>query len=426
MSSVIARKIFDTALKSVLPQNFMSTRCSLDGDTLYINGEKYDLNRYKNIYVFGSGKASYAMAQEIEKILGDKIYKGLVISPYDKGELKHIDVKVGSHPIPDESSIEATKALVEMMGECDEDDLYIYLLSGGSSALLELPMEPVTLAELQDATKLMLSNNIKIQYINTLRKHISSVKGGRLAQKCKAKGVVLVISDIINNPLDAIGSAPLYCDSTTFEDVKDVLEEKELLDKMPKSIQKMIQQGLEGAIEDTPKEVSDKVFHYILASNIHAQLSAKEYALSLGLSVELVEKPMHGEVNEMVEKFLKTTVESKKDCIIFGGECTVDLNGDGKGGRNQHATLLMLKKLRELNLDYTFLSASTDGVDGNSTAAGAVVDSKTDIKQLDIDKYIDSFDSYNFFRQTDSLILTGSTGTNVIDLVIIIKGDIDV
>jgi glycerate-2-kinase len=135
---------------------------------------------------------------------------------------------------------------------------------------------------------------------------------------------------------------------------------------------------------------------------------------------------MHGEVNEMVEKMLEVVRSSDKDCVIYGGECTVDLNGDGKGGRNQHACLLMLKKLRELKLDYTFLSASTDGVDGNSNAAGAVVDKHTDFSNLDIDRYIKNFDSYNFFKQTNSLIITGATGTNVIDLAIIIKGDIDV
>lgn len=425
MSKESARKIFDAALSSVLPENFMKNSCSLNGDIFSINGEKYNLKDYKKLYIFGSGKASYAMAKECENLLKDKIYKGMVISQYDNNELQKIDVKIGSHPIPDQRTLDSTKALVEMMHECSEDDLYIYLLSGGSSALLELPIETVGLDELQDATKLMLSNNIKIQYINMLRKHISSVKGGRLAQKCLAKGIVLVVSDVIDNPLDGIGSAPLYADESSFEDVKKILEEKKLFEKMPLSIQNLIQKGIDKIIEDTPKQPLKRVSHYIVASNIHAQQSAMECAKNLGLNVELSKKQMHGEVNQMVDKIFEYAKKSTKECIIFGGECTVELRGNGKGGRNQHATLLMLKKLREEHLNYTFLSASTDGIDGNSDAAGAVVDLNSDFSKLDIDEYIDNFDSYNFFKQTDSLITTGPTGTNVIDLAIILKGEVN-
>ncbi len=426
MSSNLARKIFDAALKSVLPENFMSKSCSLDKNSLIVNDSTYNLDQYKNIYIFGSGKASYTMAKEIEGILKDKIHKGLVISPYDGGELQKIDVKVGSHPIPDKNSIDATKALLDMMAECHEDDLYIFLLSGGSSALMELPIEPITIDELQVATRLMLHEDMKIDDINVVRKHLSEIKGGRLAQKCLASGVVLVISDIIDNSLESIGSAPLYADSSTFEDTLNILQRKELFFKMPESVQNVIKSGIDKKLKESPKEVSKTVSHHIVASNELAKKSAREYALGMGLSVELVKEHMQGEVSKMVEKFIETAKTSQKECIIFGGECTVDLQGNGMGGRNQHAVLLMLKKLREYNLDYTFLSASTDGVDGNSDAAGAVVDSKTDISTLDIDSYIKNFDSYNFFRQTNSLITTGKTGTNVIDLAIIIKGEIDV
>jgi len=426
MSKELALEIFDAALSSVLPENFMAKCCSLDTDMLSVNGYIYDLKKYKNIYVFGSGKASYAMAKEIETILKDKIYKGLVISPYDKGELKKIDVKIGSHPIPDNNSIDATKALLRMMKECDEDDLYIFLLSGGSSALMELPIEPITISELQESTRLMLREDMKIDDINIVRKHLSSIKGGRLAQKCKASGVVLVISDIIDNSLESIGSAPLYADSSTFDDALNILQSRGLFIKMPQSVKDVIKNGVAKQIEDTPKTTSKKVLHHILSSNSLAKQSAKEYALGKGLSVELVSKHMQGEVSQMVQRYIDSAKASQKDCIIFGGECTVDLQGDGKGGRNQHAALLMLKRIADESLDYTFLSASTDGVDGNSDAAGAVVDSKTEFTHIDIDSYINNYDSYNFFKQTGSLIITGKTGTNVIDLAIIIKGEINV
>jgi glycerate-2-kinase len=420
----MAKNIFQTALDSVLSKNFMHRSCVLDSDTLSINNNRYELRDFKNLYIFGSGKASYSMAQEMESILGERIYKGLIISPYDKGELKHIDVRTGSHPIPSQDSIEATKALLEMMRGCDEDDLYIFLLSGGSSALMELPIEPISIDELSSATKLMLGEDMCIDEINVVRKHLSQIKGGKLAQQCKAKGIVLVISDVVGDPLESIASAPLYCDSSSYADAHNLLESKSIFEKLSASIQNTILDGMDQRLQETPKSALDRVEHYILASNHLAKKSAADYAKSIGLSVELVQKPMQGEVTYMVEEMLNMAQHSSKECLIFGGECTVDLDGDGIGGRNQHSVILMLKRLRELGLDYTYLCASTDGVDGNSDAAGAVIDAQTDTKG--IESYIKHFDSYNFFKKNGSLIETGPTGTNVTDLAIILKGVKDV
>jgi hydroxypyruvate reductase/glycerate 2-kinase len=422
MSKEIARKIYDAALESVLPENFMREKCSLDGDVLSVDASKYDLSLYKNIYVFGSGKAAYTMAKEIERLIVNKIHKGLIISPFDEHELEKIRVKIGAHPIPDNNSIEATKALLKMMSECTKDDLYIFLLSGGSSALMELLIQPISIDELQVATKLMLSEDLKIQDINTVRKHLSAIKGGALAKKCKARGVVLVLSDVIDDSLESIGSAPLYMDNSSFEDAQKILKDKNLLLKMPKSIQKVIKDGVDKKIKDTAKKPLERVSHHILASNELAKQSAKTSASELGLSVELVCESMQGEVTQMLEKILRITDASKKNCIILGGECTVDLNGAGQGGRNQHLALLILKKILDKNLNITFLSASTDGVDGNSDATGAVVDAQCKASLSEIQRYITNFDSYSFFKQTDCLIVKGKTGTNVMDIVIILKG----
>lgn len=401
----------------------MSQYCYLEKEILHVQDKIYDLSEYKNLYVFGSGKASYAMAVEIEKILKDTIYKGLIVAPYDNAELSKIEVKIGSHPIPTQKSIDSAKALLEMMQACEEDDLYIFLLSGGSSALIEIPIEPITLEELQETTSLMLRNNLEIHEINAIRKHLSMIKGGRLAASCRATGIVLVISDITDNALDAIGSAPLYADKSSFEDVKNILDSKDLYFHMPSSVQEVIQKGLKGEIEESPFEPLQRVSHHIIASNAHAIKAAGIQANILGLTLQVIKEPMRGEVRQMAAKIVEIVEASTKECIILGGECTVTLEGSGEGGRNQHLALLMLKEICLQDLDITFLACSTDGIDGNSDAAGAIVDREScqKAKKLDMQKYINNFDSYNFFKQINDLVITGATGTNVIDLAIIIR-----
>ncbi|MFT5661209.1 MAG: glycerate 2-kinase [Sulfurimonas sp.] len=419
----LALSIFSKALESSLPKNFMHKHCQLVGDILFFKDTRYDLSKYKNLYIFGSGKAAYTMAKEAENILEDKIYKGLIVSPYDEGKLQNIEVLLGSHPIPSQLSIDAATALSEMMSECNENDLYIYLLSGGSSSLMELPISPIDLSELQETTSLMLRNNLEIHEINCVRKHLSMLKGGRLAQMCKAKGIVLVVSDIIDDDLQSIGSAPLYADKSTFIEAKEILQAKNIFEKMPISVQTVLQKGVDAEIEESPSVPLERVKHIIIASNKQAIEQATFTAKSKGLSVKKINEPMQGEVGDMVNKIFKILHACEEECIIFGGECTVDLQGNGKGGRNQHAALLALKKIQAQALNVTFLSAGTDGIDGNSDAAGAVVSGYSYQSNLKIDDYLKNFDSYNYLKQSDSLIITGPSGTNVIDIAILIKGE---
>lgn len=422
-NKTIAIDIFKDALEASLPKNFISKYCKLDDAVLSVAEDKYDLNAYKNIYVFGSGKAAFTMAKEIEKLLGEKIHKGLIVAPKTQEKLKYIEVCEGSHPIPDEKSFSATKKLLEMMQECESDDFYIYLLSGGSSSLTELPVEPIDLADFQTATKLMLHNGLEIQEINSVRKHISQVKGGRLAHSCRASGVVLVISDIIGDDLYSIGSAPMYADKSSYAQAKEILECKNILTLMPQSIQEVLQKGVNGLIKETPKEPKKSVKHYMIASNRQALNAAAKSAEAKGFTTRVIQEPMQGNVNAMLELFLEVIDKYDEECILFGGECTVNVTGDGQGGRNQHMSALMLQKICEKDLNICFLSAGTDGIDGNSDAAGAVA-TNAECSQVDaqmIQKHIERFDSYNLFKQTDGLIITGPSGTNVIDIAIIIK-----
>jgi glycerate 2-kinase len=424
-SKTVAKKIFTDAVEASLPKNFISEYCRLEKDMLYIGSDVYDLSKYKNLYVFGSGKAAFTMAQEMEKLLEEKIYKGLVVAPKTEEKLRFIELCEGSHPIPSEKSLDGAKKLLEMMQESTTDDLFIYLLSGGSSALIELPIEPIRLEEFQKSTQLMLHNALEIHEINVVRKHISQVKGGRLADVCSSRGIVLVLSDIIDDDLYSIGSAPLYADESTYYDAKEILQKKGIFHHMPQTVQDLINKGVDGGIQETPKTPKERIKHYLVASNSLALNAAALSAKRHGLSVKIVDEPMQGDVKEMVAKILQSIKKFEEKCILFGGECTVKVEGSGQGGRNQHAVALMLQEMYAQNLDICFLSAGTDGIDGNSDAAGAVV-SKEDFLTIDekkLSKHIINFDSYNYFRNSESLVIIGPSGTNVIDIAIIIKGE---
>ena len=418
----IAREIFNDALEASKAHKFMQA-VRLENETLKIFEDSYDLSRYKNIYIFGSGKAAESMACEIEKILGDKIHKGIVVTSQKKNELKFIKVLEGTHPLPTQKSLDAAQELIDAMNSCENEDLFIYLLSGGSSAIIELPIDSVSLQDLQETTRLMLHNALDIHEMNVIRKHLSQVKGGRLVEKVQADGIILVLSDIVDNDLYSIGSAPTYCDRSTFEEALDILEAKEIFEKIPLSVQNVLKAGKAGQILETPKEVKSSLKHYVVASNMQALQAAKKSASVKGLDVELIDIPLDDTVENVVEEIYSKIVSSSAQCILFGGECTVKVQGNGKGGRNQHLVALLMQKMDETKLDVCFLSAATDGIDGNSDAAGACVDYRDfeSIHFSDLHQSIVDFDTNSFFDQNGFLIHTGATGTNVIDLVIIIK-----
>lgn len=426
-NKIIATQIYNDALEASLPKNFMHEYCKLENDTLSIGQDKYDLNRYENLYIFGSGKAAFTMAYEMELILGSKINGGLIVCPFTNEKLQYIDVKEGSHPLPSQKSVNSATELLESMNCCSEEDLYIYLLSGGSSALVEIPEETISLEDIQITTDVMLRSGLEITQMNSVRKHLSQIKGGRLVESCKASGAVLVISDIIGNDLYSIGSAPTYADKSTYDEAKKILVEKKIFSSLPIAVQDVFNRGSMGLLRETPKTPKPNIKHYVIASNQHAISAASKSARLLGLDVKEITEPMSGDVEAMVAYMKSILKYSPQECIIFGGECTVNVTGSGEGGRNQHAALLMLKSICLDEKEICFLSAGTDGIDGNSNAAGAVVDKKSCKKaqelDLNIDTYLKSFDSHNFFRQTDDLVITGVSGTNVIDIAIILQTD---
>ena len=417
-------KMFDAAIAAVLPENVINHSVNLDKNILTVLEKQYNLENYKNIYLCGSGKASFAMAQEIENILGNIITSGVVVSPIQGAKLKFSSHYHSTHPIPTQKSVDASMVMLAELEKMSSEDLLIYCLSGGSSALLELPFTGITLEEFSKTTKILLENGFAINEINAVRKHLSLVKGGRLATSTKAEIIVLVISDVIGDDLESIASAPFYFDATTFDDVYKLLKETNVYVKLPLSVQSVMKSGLSGDIEETLKELKSNVHHVIISNNLSALKASAGCANDLGYEVKIVEQSVDGDVEDAAIEFVKSAKKLKKNQVLIqGGECTVNVIGSGIGGRNQHFALIAL---RELDENITILSAGTDGIDGNSDDAGAVIslDTKNSANNinLSINEYINNFNSNSFFKRVNSLISVGYTGTNVMDIMIAIRG----
>jgi hydroxypyruvate reductase/glycerate 2-kinase len=397
----VIKEIFEAGVEAVKPHNLIQHNAFLKTVTAH------------KIHLFGSGKASILMAKEMEKLFKENIVGGFIVAPFST-KLEHVEVFESSHPIPSQKSIDASLKMIEKFQDLKEDDLFIYLLSGGTSALLELPLDEITLEEIIETNRLLLENGVPIEEINIVRKHLSQIKGGRLASFTKAKGVVLVISDVIGDDLESIGSAPLYLDSSTYKDAQGVLHKYKIFDKIPIDVQNT----LEKALVESPKTLAENVEHIIIGSNKIALTYAKQKAEKLGLSCGIVSDSLQGDVKVVAKEIVETLLNSDKECLLFGGEPTVDVVGEGKGGRNQELCLHVLKLIKDYP-NITFLSGGSDGIDGNSDAAGGVVDSSS--YHDDIEEFLQNSDSYHYLKRNDDLLMIGATGTNVMDVMIIIK-----
>ena len=433
----IALNCILTALNAVNPKKAVFNNVKLRENLLVIGRYKFDLTEYRNIYVLGGGKASGLMAEAIEEILGDKITSGVinVLKGTEKMvKTKKIKINGATHPIPGEEGVNSTKAMLEIARKAGKDDLIIALISGGGSALMPCPADPVTLEDKKIVTNLLLKCGATINEINVVRKHLSEFKGGQLAKTAyPATLVSLIISDVVGDPLDIIASGPTVPDSSTFQDAYNVLKKYNLLNKIPENIKKRIQLGLSGKIEETPKP-GDKIFrnvhNILIASNRTACIAAVKKARELGINSMLLSTYIEGEarhVGAVLAGLAKEihnydTPVKKPAVIVCGGETTVTVVGNGKGGRNQELALGSALKISGLN-GIVIASVGTDGKDGTSDAAGAIVDGQT-LKRaqklgLDATKYLADNNSYMFFKKLGDAIFTGTTGTNVNDLIII-------
>ncbi len=367
-------------------------------------------------FLLAMGKASVESARSILGQITCEDY--FVLTPYEDPK-QSIKIHLGSHPIPGEGSYQSTRQLVEWLRKLPGQGSLLVILSGGTSALCVLPLPTLNLSAKMIVNDLLIRSGATIQEINAVRKHLSGVKGGQLAKyAANLESAVLVISDVIGDDLSSIGSGPFYPDPTTFLDAKNVLKKYDLWTLIPDDVRETLEQGVAGSIPETPKPGSTHPDHRIVASNDIARKAAAERAGALGYSVRYFEKPFQEDVGKAADEILMEINRSPGGAaLIFGGEVTVRLKGNGLGGRNQHLALIMTEKLN--GRDAQFGAVGTDGVDGNSIAAGAWTDGLTLQKGSGIEslqKAISNCDSYNYFRAIEQNIVTGPTGTNVMDL----------
>lgn len=437
------RQITGHALEAVNPATAIKNALLRDCNSLVVKkcGRQervFDLGRFNRIFVVGAGKATSTMAKALEDILSDRLTEGIIIVKYGYTQrLRRIKVIEGAHPIPDGEGANGAREVVRLLHGADEKTLVICLISGGGSALLPLPAGDIKLIDKIKVTKLLLECGADIVEINSVRKHLSLIKGGQLARAAYPATVCsLIISDVIGDRLDTIASGPTVPDETTFEDASRVFDKYNLWHKIPNTVSDRVKSGLSGRIDDTPKSgdmTFDKVYNYIIASNIQALMAARTKAKSLGFNAFILSSTVQGETREIarmhasIAREIRTTGNPLHPpaCVISGGETTVTVRGRGKGGRNQEFALAAAVDIDGLK-DTVILSVGSDGIDGPTDAAGGMVDggSLKRAKRLGLAplEYLDNNDSYNFLKKIDSLIITGPTNTNVMDIRLILVG----
>jgi glycerate-2-kinase len=431
----VAEELYLAAVRSVTPHFLIPSVLSLEGDVLKAGSLSFNTANLKNIYVIGAGKASAAMAVKVEQILGERIKEGNIIVKYGHScTLKRITVTEAGHPVPDLNGFNATRSILDIAAIAGEGDLVICLISGGGSALLaDFPggSSPEEVIRLND---LLVKCGADISEINSVRKHVSAVKGGQLARAVYPATLLnLMLSDVPGDPVDVIASGPTVPDPTTFIQAMGVIEKYRLKDQLPGNILRHINNGISGLVPETSKPgdpVFGKVFNLLIGTNRLALESASGKAVLYKMNSRILDTKLQGDVASVADLIVGTALRFKADekevkplCLLFGGEPTVKMTGKGLGGRNQHLALIVSTLLKN-NSGITFLSAGTDGNDGPTDAAGAVVDCDTFNKAISEniipEEYIEAFDSYNFFVKAGGHIFTGPTMTNVMDVMIMI------
>jgi glycerate 2-kinase len=433
-----ARGIFDGAVRAVDPAEAIRRHLVRDGERLVIGGERVDLGAVREIVVVGLGKAAAPMAAAVEEILGARITRGVVVTKYGHVQpTRVVRIHEAAHPVPDDAGMAGARAVLDHVKGLDSGDLVLVLISGGGSALTPAPVDGVTLAEKQSLTKALLACGADIREMNTVRKHISRLKGGQLARAAApARVFSLVLSDIVGDPLDAIASGPTVPDPTRYADALAILDKYRMREEIPSSIRNHLEAGAAGKISETPKPddpLFGRVKSIMVASNIQALEAARAEAQRLGFQALILSSFIEGETREIARMHAALALEVRTSghparppvCLITGGETTVTLRGKGKGGRNQEFALASALDIAGLP-DVVVFSAGTDGTDGPTDAAGALADGDTVKRALGLGltprAALDGNDAYPFFERLGDLVITGPTRTNVMDVRLVLVG----
>jgi len=393
-----------------------------------------DLSRFRNIYVVGAGKAGSSMALAAERVLGRRINAGLVnVKDGHVVKTRRIELNECGHPVPDQRGVSGALRIAQIAAQAQKNDLVLCLISGGASALLPLPAAPITLEEKQETTRLLLASGADIHEFNAVRKHISAIKGGQLARLAAPATVeALLLSDVIGDDPGVIGSGPAAPDASTFGEALAILEEHGIRERVPASVRERLEQGARGEIAETPKPgnaVFRRARNHVIGSNRLALDAAARCARRMGYRTLVLSSEVQGETREIARMHAAIAREianasrplKPPACIITGGETTVTLRGDGLGGRNQEFALAAAIGIAGLRNALVF-SAGTDGTDGPTDAAGAMVDGDTLRRNPGARRFLDRNDSYHYFQPLGDLVVTGPTNTNVMDVRLVLVG----
>lgn len=431
-----ALRIFRAALDASNPGRAILHHVRISGRFLIAGGRRYNLETFQRVFVIGAGKAGAAMGRTVERLLGSRIEAGLINVKYGHlAKLRRIELNECGHPIPDEAGVQGAERIARIAEGAAAEDLVICLISGGASALLPAPAPPVTLEEKRATTQLLLASGATIHEINAVRKHISWLKGGQLARLAyPATVLTLLLSDVIGDDLDVIGSGPTAPDASTFASALAVLDKYGLADRVPASVTERLRRGARGELAETPKPV-DPLFrgvrNLIVGSGALAIQAAAAKARELGLRPLVLSTSIEGETREVArvhaaiarEVIARGRPARPPLCLISGGETTVTLRGGGLGGRNQEFVLAAAMELAGAP-NVVILSGGTDGTDGPTDAAGAIADGRTVSRAraagMEAARFLADNNSYHFFEPLGDLLITGPTNTNVMDVRLIL------
>jgi hydroxypyruvate reductase len=429
------RSLFRTAIDAVDPAKLIQRAVQRNAHQLRVRlkQQEFFLPLPEQAFIIGAGKGAGLLAQGLETLLAERISGGVVVLPHgQRVALDRVGTVYGEHPLPGPGSLAAAEQLALALQKRKETDLVCFCLTGGASSLLVSPTPGLTLHDKLAVNKMLLACGADISEVNTVRKHLSQVKGGGLARWVFPSSLVsFILSDVVGDDLSTIGSGPTVPDSTTFNDAWRVLERFNLLDDIPCAVQQHLRRGVEGSQQETPKPgdpIFTNVTNILIGSNRLALEATAEAASSVGFLPQIQEAPLRGDTTEAALRFAEAIKTQRgkitqPTCFLAGGETTVQVTGTGKGGRNQEFALVVAQALANES-GWTLLSAGTDGIDGPTDAAGAFVDGRTINKAerhgLNARQVLDNHDSYHFFAALGDLFSPGPTGTNVMDIKIVL------
>jgi hydroxypyruvate reductase len=439
MSDPLLIALFDAAVRAARGADLLIAHSKVEANTWRYSGPGGAVDvplpqpGRGRVLVTGAGKAAASLAQGLEAVLGERIDSGVVLVKHGHGlPLKRVTVLEGGHPVPDAAGLAGTRQLMQSVEGASENDTLFFVLTGGASALLIEPAPGLSFTDVQTANRLLVNGGAQIDEINAVRKHLSAVTGGRLRQRARCKAFcTLAISDVIGESPAAIGSGPSVADPSTFQECIAVVDRYRLRDALPRAVVEHLERGVAGLVAETPKETSgifrDSQYRIVASNRISIDAAART-ARERGCRVEILTTEMQGHTHEAAHQFaaaLRQAASVRRDdasiVLLAGGETTLAVEGNGKGGRNQEFALVAALDLQGLD-NVALLSAGSDGTDGPTDAAGAFVDGSTVThareRGLDANDFLRRHDSYPLLDALGALHRTGPTGTNVMDLAI--------